>query len=72
MNLKTDLSSKKQELLQELGISVEDRNYTKDEIKTFTNTIGDYIFSKSTKNGDIGKATAKYGDLMNILIRNEK
>lgn len=72
MNLKTDLTEQKQELLQELGITIENRDYSKDEIKTYTNKIGEYIFSKSSKNGDIGKATARYEDLMNILIKNEK
>ena len=72
MNLKSDLSEKNQELLHELGIDVENRDYSKEEIKILSNNIGDYIFSKSTKNGDIAKATEKYGDLLNIFVRNEK
>ncbi len=72
MNLEVDLSEKNQELLQEIGIKSENREYSKDEIKTFSNIIGDYIFSKSSKNGDIAKTLDKYGDVLNIFVRNEK
>lgn len=44
----------------------------KNEIKTFSNIIGDYIFSKSVKNGDMAKTLDKYGDVLNIFVRNEK
>ena len=72
MNCKLDLNVKNQQLLQEIGINVENREYSKSEIETFTNKIGDYIFSKSTKNGDITKTADRYSDLVNILIQNEK
>lgn len=71
MNLGTDLSRENQELLQELGITVENRNYSKDEIKLFTNDIGDFIFSKSSKNGDMEKALDKFSDILNIFVRNK-
>lgn len=72
MNLKLDLTDKEQQLLGELGINIENRDYSKEEIKTFSNNIGDYIFSKSTKNGDIDKATDRYGDLLKFFVKNEK
>lgn len=72
MNLGIDLSRKNQEALQEIGIKSENREYSKEEIKSFSNTIGEYIFSKSSKNGDISKAINKYGDVLNIFVRNEK
>ena len=72
MNLENDLSKKNKELLQERGIKSENREYSKDEIKSFSNIIGDYIFSMSSKNGDIGKALTKYGDVLNVFVRNEK
>ncbi len=72
MNLKLDLTNKNQQLLRELGINIENRDYSKEEIKTFSNSIGDFIFSKSTKNGDIDKATSRYGDLLNFFVKNEK
>lgn len=63
---------KNQQLLQEIEINVENREYSKARIKSFINKIGDYIFSKSTKNGDIAKTADRYSDLANILIQNEK
>ena len=72
MNLENDLSKKNKELLQEIGIKSENREYSKDEIKSFSNIIGDYIFSMSSKNGDIGTTLTKYGDVLNVFVRNEK
>lgn len=72
MNLKIDLTEKNQQLLQELGIKIEDKAYSRDEIKSFTNKIGEYIFSQSTKNGDLSKATEKYNDVLNVFVKNEK
>lgn len=72
MNLKTDLSNENQKLLQELGIKSENREYSKDEIKTLGSSIGDYIFSQSSKNDDIAKAVDEYGELLRILVKNEK
>ena len=43
MNLGTDLSRKNQEALQEIGIKSENREYSKEEIKTFSNIIGEHI-----------------------------
>lgn len=71
MNLKVELTEKNQKLLNEIGLKVENREYSKEEIKRFTNSIGEYIFSQSTKNGDLSKATARFNNLMQILIKNE-
>lgn len=49
MNLGTDLSIENQEILQEIGIKSENREYSKEEIKIFSNTIGEHIFSMSSK-----------------------
>ena len=72
MNLGTDLSKKKQEALQEIGIKSENREYSKEEIKSFSNTIGEHIYSQSSKNGDMERALDKFGDILNIFVRNEK
>lgn len=72
MNLKIDLSKNDQDLLQDLGIKIENKDYTPEELKTFTNSIGEYIFNQSSKNGDIARAVDNYGELLRILIKNEK
>lgn len=69
MNFKTDLSNSNQELLSQLGIKIEDRNYSIEEIKKCENNIATHIMSKSLKNMDLAKESIKYNNLMNILAR---
>lgn len=69
MNFKTDLSNSNQELLSQIGIEIEDRNYTIEEIKKCENNIATHIMSKSLKNMDLAKGNVKYSNLMNILAR---
>ena len=53
MNFKTELSNTNQELLTELGVKIEDRNYSIEEIKRCENNIANQIMSKSLKNMDL-------------------
>lgn len=69
MNFKTDLSNANQELLSQLGVEIEDRNYSTEEIKKYENNIATHIMSKSLKNMDLAKESVKYSNLMNILTR---
>lgn len=71
MNFKTDLSNANQELLSQLGVEIEDRNYSTEEIKKYENNIATHIMSKSLKNMDLAKESVKYSNLMNILARYE-
>jgi len=72
MNLKVDLTTKNQELLQGIGYKIENKNYSLDEIKRCETYITNHIMSLSSKNGDIAKETSKFSDLMSALVRNEK
>ena len=71
MNFKTELSNTNQELLTELGVRIEDRNYSAEEIKRCENNIANQIMSKSLKNMDLAKESIRYSNLMNILIKYE-
>ena len=71
MNFKTDLSNANQELLSQLGIEIEDRNYSIEEIKKCENNIATHIMRKSLKNMDLAKESVKYSSLMNIFARYE-
>lgn len=71
MNLKKDLSTANQELLSQLGVKIEDRNYSIEEIKKCENNIATHIMSKSLKNMDLAKESVKYSSLMNIFARYE-
>ena len=71
MNPKIDLTEKQQNLLEQLDTVIEDRIYSKDEIRHCIDKVGDYIMSKSSKNGDLSKALLECSGLMNILMKNE-
>lgn len=71
MNPKIDLTEKQQELLEQLDTEIEDRNYSKDEIRHCIDKVGNYIMSKSSKNGDLSRALSECSGLMDILIKNE-
>lgn len=72
MNFKTDLPQKYQNLLTQIDYSVEDREYSKDDIKHCVNFVSDYVMSFSSKNGDISRELIKFDDLVKFLIKNEK
>lgn len=71
MNLKLDLSKNNQELLEQAGIEISNKNYSPEEIKKCENNIASYIMSKSLKNMDVSNESIQYSDLMEFLIRNE-
>jgi hypothetical protein len=71
MNLKTDLETKNQKLLQEIGYKIENKEYSTEEIKKCECFITDYIMCQSSKNNDISKETLRFNELINILVKNE-
>ncbi|MBO6244176.1 MAG: hypothetical protein J6O41_06410 [Clostridia bacterium] len=72
MNLKKELSTKNQNLLINIGQSVEDREYSIDEIRHIRNEVFTHIMSGSSKNDSISKEINKYNDLANFLLDNSK
>ena len=73
MKLKEDFSEEQKNLLKKIeNISVENKNYSQDEIKETFNTVSSYIMSKSSKNGDLSKELNNYTGILNKLIENEK
>lgn len=67
MNYKKDLSEQNQKLLLKINVNVEDREYLAEEVEKNINDIGNYIISKSSKNGDINRAQLEYMPLINVL-----
>ena len=67
MNYKKDLSEQNQKLLLKINIDIEDREYFAEEVEKNINDIGNYIISKSSKNGDINRAQLEYIPLINVL-----
>lgn len=68
MNLKKQFKDKEIELLQVAGINVEDREYSKEELRKCEMNIEEFIMSHSSKNGDISKLSNQYSGILNALI----
>ena len=64
---KNELSENETNLLKNIGIKIEDRNYNQDEVKLIENDIIDDIFRRSSKNGDIQKANEQYSNIIEKL-----
>ena len=69
MNLLNELSENETNLLKNIGIKIEDRNYNQDEAKLIENDIIEDIFRRSSKNGDIQKAHEQYSNIIEKLER---
>lgn len=72
MNLKNELSTRNQNLLNDIGINIEDREYSQDEIKHFQNEVFTHIMSKSSKNNGISNEMNKYNEVANFLMNYSK
>ena len=68
MNLKNSLNEKEINLLEKVGVYVEDRDYNKQELERCAFNIQDYIMSHSLKNGDVNKISIQYDRILNILL----
>lgn len=52
------------ELIENAGFKVENKDYTKDELRKCESQITEYIMSHSSKNGDIGKLSNEYSSII--------
>lgn len=55
MNLLNKCTTKEIRLLKNIGINIEDKEYTNEELRRYECQIGDFIMSHSIKNGDKSK-----------------
>ena len=67
MNLLNELSENETDLLKNIGINIQDRNYNQDEVKLIENNIMDDILRRNSKNGDIQRANEKYRNILDKL-----
>ena len=68
MNLKKEFKNEEIELLQVAGINVEDREYSKEELRKCEMSIEQFIMSHSSKNGDISKLSNQYHNILDTFI----
>lgn len=69
MNLINKLTNKELGLLNNIGIKIKDRDYEVNEIRKYERQIEDFIFSHSSKNGDIARFSNEYSDILNTMIK---
>ena len=67
MNLLNELTENETNLLKNIGINIEDRNYNQDEARLIENNILEDIWRRSSKNGDIQRANAEYSNILDKL-----
>ena len=67
MNLLNKFTINQTKLLESDGISIQDKDYSKDEIKIIFNRIMENVMNKSLKNRDMSNLLRKYNDIINIL-----
>ena len=72
MNYAKDFTTDQQQLIRQLNICIENREYTTEEIKHDLSAIATYVMSKSSKNGDLMNEMNRYNPVMSILTKNEK
>ena len=67
MNLIEKCSNDEIKLIERAGIIVENKDYSKDDLKQYEARIIDYIMSHSSKNGDISKLRNQYENIFSII-----
>lgn len=72
MNLRNRCTTKEIKLLENIGLNVEDKDYTNEELRKYESQIEDFIMSHSTKNGDISKLSNQYNSILNTLVKGNK
>ena len=72
MNFERDFTEEQQELLKQVNIVSEDRNYTKEEVSQTLNSVIEYAMSKSSKEQYISNELKKFDSVISILSKNEK
>ncbi len=69
MNLLNKCTTNEIKLLKNIGINIEDKEYTNEELRRYENQIEDFIMSHSTKNGDISKLSNQFSSILNTLVK---
>lgn len=71
MNLRSKCTTNEIKLLEKIGINIEDKDYTREELRKYEVSIEEFIMSHSTKNGDISKLSNQYNNILDTLIKSE-
>ena len=68
MNLQTELTKNEINLLNKIGLNIENKDYNKEELRQYESYIEDYIMNHSSKNQDIQNLIIKYNNILERII----
>ena len=63
MNLLNNCTTNEIKLLENIGLNVEDKDYSREELRKYEIYIEEYIMSHSSKNGDISRLSNQYNSI---------
>ena len=69
MNLVKKFTESKLKLLKDAGVNIEDREYSREELRNCEMQVEDFVMSHSFKNGDLSKFGRQYSDILEDLIK---
>lgn len=69
MNLINECTTKELKLLKEIGLNIEDKEYSREELRMFESYIEDYIMSHSIKSDEISVLSNKYSNILAMLVK---
>ena len=69
MNLLNKCTINEIKLLENIGINVENKEYTNEELRRCEREIEEFIMSHSTKNGDISKYSSQYNSILSKIAK---
>ena len=69
MNIVERFTQKEIELIKQAGIKIEDREYSKEEMKRYAADLEEYILSHSSKGNKIDKLNNQYATIFSTINR---
>lgn len=67
MKVLGNYSAEELSLLKNVGIELEDKEYSREELRKYETEVESFIMSQSTKNGDLDKAMKNYSSILRKL-----
>lgn len=69
MNLFKKLNDNEQYMLKDIGLNIENRDYSAEELGKYETSIEEFIMSHSSKNGDIEKVRQQYDSILKAIVK---
>lgn len=69
MNLLKECNENEIRLLQDIGIELEDKEYSNEELRRYEISIEEFIMSHSSKNDDIRRVSNQYNSVLNKIVQ---